>query len=32
MVKDHLRGTANYTVEIHQLLTLELTHRLIVES
>jgi len=32
IVKDHLRGNRNYTLEIHRLLALELTHRLLLES
>ena len=28
VVRDHLRGCRNYTTEIHQLLTLELLHRI----
>jgi asparagine synthase (glutamine-hydrolysing) len=32
MVRDHLKGSRNYTTEIHRLLTLELTHRLFVDS
>lgn len=32
IVNGHLRGDKNYTDEIHRLLTLELTHRLFVES
>jgi asparagine synthase (glutamine-hydrolysing) len=31
MVEKHLRGEANYTTEIHRLLTLELQHRLFVD-
>ena len=32
LVTDHLKGIRNYTTEIHRLLTLELTHRLFVDS
>jgi asparagine synthase (glutamine-hydrolysing) len=32
IVQGHLRGNRNYTTEIHRLLTLELTHRLFVDS
>jgi asparagine synthase (glutamine-hydrolysing) len=32
MVLDHLRGTHNYTTEIHKVLTLELLHRLFLDS
>jgi asparagine synthase (glutamine-hydrolysing) len=32
IVTDHLAGTANYTNEIHRLLSLELTQRLLIES
>jgi asparagine synthase (glutamine-hydrolysing) len=32
MVRGHLKGGRNYTYEIHQLLTLELLHRLFVDS
>jgi asparagine synthase (glutamine-hydrolysing) len=32
VVRGHLRGDRNYTTEIHQLLTLELLHRLFVDS
>jgi asparagine synthase (glutamine-hydrolysing) len=32
VVKGHLRGDENHTDEIHRLLALELTHRLLVES
>jgi len=32
IVKGHLRGNHNYTTEIHRLLTLELMHRLFVDS
>lgn len=32
IVKHHLRGNRNYTTEIHRLLTLELTHRLFLDS
>jgi asparagine synthase (glutamine-hydrolysing) len=32
MVQKHLKGEANYTTEIHRLLTLELQHRLFVDS
>jgi asparagine synthase (glutamine-hydrolysing) len=32
IVDGHLRGDRNYTTEIHRLLTLELTHRLFVDS
>ena len=32
IVNGHLRGNRNYTTEIHRLLTLELTHRLFVDS
>jgi asparagine synthase (glutamine-hydrolysing) len=32
IVNDHLRGNRNYTLEIHRLLTLELTHRLFLDS
>jgi asparagine synthase (glutamine-hydrolysing) len=31
MVEKHLKGEANYTTEIHRLLTLELQHRLFVD-
>jgi asparagine synthase (glutamine-hydrolysing) len=31
-VNGHLRGDRNYTTEIHRLLTLELTHRLFLDS
>jgi asparagine synthase (glutamine-hydrolysing) len=32
MVEGHLKGNRNYTTEIHRLMTLELTHRLFVDS
>jgi len=32
VVSGHLRGTHNYTTQIHQLLTLELVHRLFLDS
>lgn len=32
IVNGHLSGTRNYTLEIHRLLTLELAHRLFVDS
>ncbi len=32
MVKGHLKGDANYTTEIHRLLTLELQHRLFLDG
>ena len=32
IVKDHLKGNRNYTIEIQRLLTLELTHRLFLDS
>jgi asparagine synthase (glutamine-hydrolysing) len=32
MVEGHLRGNRNYTSEIHQILTLELIHRLFIDS
>jgi asparagine synthase (glutamine-hydrolysing) len=32
MVTEHLRGTRNFTTEIHNLLTLELVHRLFLDS
>jgi asparagine synthase (glutamine-hydrolysing) len=32
IVNDHLKGDHNYTTEIHRLLTLELTHRLFLDS
>lgn len=32
MVRDHLAGHRNYTTEIHTVLTLELLHRLLVDS
>jgi asparagine synthase (glutamine-hydrolysing) len=32
MVRSHLRGSGNYTEDIHQLLTLELTHRLLLTN
>jgi asparagine synthase (glutamine-hydrolysing) len=32
MVNAHLRGTRNYTLEIHQALTIELIHRLLIEQ
>jgi len=32
IVNNHLKGHRNYTTEIHRLLTLELTHRLFVDS
>ena len=31
MVQKHTRGEANYTTEIHRLLTLELQHRLFLD-
>lgn len=32
MVRDHLQGERNYTIEIHKVLTLELIHRLFLDS
>jgi asparagine synthase (glutamine-hydrolysing) len=32
VVEGHTKGNRNYTTEIHRLLTLELTHRLFVDS
>ncbi len=32
MVKAHVKGSRNYTTEIHQLLTLEYIHRLFIDS
>jgi asparagine synthase (glutamine-hydrolysing) len=32
IVRDHLKGNRNYTAEIHMVLTLELIHRLFVDS
>jgi asparagine synthase (glutamine-hydrolysing) len=32
IVNGHLKGNRNYTTEIHRLLTLELTHRLFIDS
>jgi asparagine synthase (glutamine-hydrolysing) len=32
IVDSHTKGTGNYTTEIHRLLTLELTHRLFIDS
>ena len=32
MVRQHVKGEANYTTEIHRLLTLELQHRLFLDS
>jgi len=32
IVDGHLRGNRNYTTEIHRLMTLELTHRLFLDS
>jgi asparagine synthase (glutamine-hydrolysing) len=32
IVNGHLKGTRNHTAEIHQLLTLELLHRLFVDA
>lgn len=32
IVDGHLKGNRNYTTEIHRLLTLELTHRLFIDS
>jgi asparagine synthase (glutamine-hydrolysing) len=32
IVNGHLKGDRNYTTEIHRLLTLELTHRLFLDS
>jgi asparagine synthase (glutamine-hydrolysing) len=32
IVQGHLKGNHNYTTEIHRLLTLELTHRLFIDS
>src|ERR1700722_6906476 len=32
VVSGHLKGTSNYTSEIHELLTLELLHRLFIDS
>ncbi len=31
MVERHVQGTANFTTEIHKLLTLELTQRLLLK-
>ena len=31
IVSDHLNGSANYTTEIHRLLTIELQHRLLID-
>ena len=31
IVNGHLKGSHNYTTEIHRLLTLELTHRLFLD-
>jgi len=31
MIRDHIRGTRNYTVAIHKLLTIELLHRLFLD-
>jgi asparagine synthase (glutamine-hydrolysing) len=32
MVQHHVKGDRNYTTEIHKMLTLELTHRLLIEQ
>jgi asparagine synthase (glutamine-hydrolysing) len=32
IVQGHLKGNRNYTTEIHRLMTLELTHRLFIDS
>jgi hypothetical protein len=32
MVKGHVTGSANYTLELHRLLTLELIQRTLLES
>ena len=32
IVQGHLKGNRNYTTEIHRLMTLELTHRLFLDS
>jgi asparagine synthase (glutamine-hydrolysing) len=32
MVQGHLDGVANYTTEIHRLLTIELLHRIFVDA
>jgi asparagine synthase (glutamine-hydrolysing) len=32
VVRDHLNGTKNYTTAIHKLITLELLHRLFLDS
>jgi len=32
VVRGHLKGDRNYTTEIHKVLTLELVHRLFLES
>lgn len=32
IVSDHLSGAANYTTDIHKLLTIELQHRLLIDS
>jgi asparagine synthase (glutamine-hydrolysing) len=32
MVQKHLQGTANYTTEIHRLLTIELQHRVFIDA
>lgn len=32
IVRDHLKGTRNYTEEIHKVLTLELVHRLFLDN
>jgi asparagine synthase (glutamine-hydrolysing) len=32
VVDCHIKGNRNYTIEIHRLLTLELAHRLFVDS
>jgi asparagine synthase (glutamine-hydrolysing) len=32
IVESHLTGNANYTTEIHRLMSLELTHRLFLDS
>ena len=32
IVRGHLKGNRNYTNEIHQLLTLELVHRLFIDK
>jgi hypothetical protein len=32
VVRSHLKGDRNYTTEIHKVLTLELLHRLFLDS